>query len=119
MICRRCRIVSLAGRTRDANISSPDAQDLHESIVVRDKGSVEGAAGNDILAAPESKSLSSRVAQISGRLREELCFDSEVHNEHASQVLLNLLEPVSVSRLLESSEYIFWKSWEQRECRSV
>jgi hypothetical protein len=100
-------------------MSLPEAQDLHESIVVHDKGSVEGAVGHDILAAPESKSLSSRAAQITGRVRKEFRFDSEVHNEHASQVLLNLLEPVSVSRLLESSEFIFWNSWEQRECRSV
>src|SRR5881296_1659129 len=87
MTCRRCRIVSLARRTRDANMSLPEAQDLYESIVVRDKGTVEGAAGHDILAAPESKSLSSCVAQITGTVGKELRFESEVRDEHASQVL--------------------------------
>jgi hypothetical protein len=44
MTSRRCRIVSLARRTRDANMSLPEAQDLYGSTVFHDNGNFGGAA---------------------------------------------------------------------------
>jgi len=50
---------------------------------------------------------------------KRLRFEIEVHTDRALQALLNLPEPVSVGRLLQSREYILWKSWSVVECRRV
>jgi hypothetical protein len=51
---------------------------------------------NFVLSARDSESLSGRLAQIVGRVRVEVYFDKEAHDEQMSQIVLRFMQRVSI-----------------------
>jgi hypothetical protein len=51
---------------------------------------------NLVLSGRDSESLSSRLAQMTGRVRTDVNFDNEARGEHASQMVLHFTQPVSI-----------------------